>query len=147
MVQKGDVVQCDWHRARGGRTTNIHALVDVLGQSLRLALTPGNTPDVKGADLLIGEPIGMKRVIADRGYDSNHTRTALRKQGAIPVIPGRPNCRRPIQYDGRHYKDRWRVEAIFCRFRDFPRTATRYNELACNDLAGVALAAAIAFRL
>ena len=28
---------------------------------------PGNTSDVKGADLLIGETIGMKRVIADRG--------------------------------------------------------------------------------
>jgi hypothetical protein len=25
---------------------------------------------VKGADLLIGETVGMKRVIADRGYDA-----------------------------------------------------------------------------
>ena len=41
--------------SRGGRTTKIHALVDVLGRPLRLVLTPGNTSDVKGADLLIGE--------------------------------------------------------------------------------------------
>lgn len=43
----------------------------------------------KGADLLIGEPIGLKRVIADRGYDANRIRAALRDQGTIPVIPGR----------------------------------------------------------
>ena len=34
---------------------------------MRLFLTPSNTPDVKGTDLLIGEIIGMKRVIAERG--------------------------------------------------------------------------------
>ncbi|MFZ1744143.1 MAG: transposase [Pontixanthobacter sp.] len=45
--------------SRGGRTTKIHAHVDVLGRPLRLVLTPGNTSDVKGADLLIGENIGM----------------------------------------------------------------------------------------
>ncbi len=42
---------------------------------------------MKGADLLIGETIGMKRVIADRGYDANRIRAALREQGTIPVIP------------------------------------------------------------
>lgn len=55
--------------SRGGRTTNISTLVDILGRPLRFVLTPGNTSDVKGADLLIGETIGMKRVIADRGYN------------------------------------------------------------------------------
>ena len=77
--------------SRGGRTTKIHALVDVLGRPLRLALTPGNTSDIKGADLLIGEAVGMKRLIADRGYDANRLRATLRGQGTIPVIPGRRN--------------------------------------------------------
>ena len=123
-----------------GRTTKIHALVDVLGRPLRLVLTPGNTSDVKGADLLIGETIGMKRVIADRGYDANRIRTALREQGTIPVIPGRRNRKRPIQYDERRYKDR-------CRLKDFRRIATRYDKLARNFLSAVHLAAAIAFWL
>ncbi|MBB4860827.1 hypothetical protein HNO88_004172 [Novosphingobium chloroacetimidivorans] len=57
----------------------------------------------------------MKRVIAVRGYDANLIRAALRKQGTIPVIPRRRNCKRAIQYDERRYKDRWRMEAIFCR--------------------------------
>ncbi len=133
--------------SRGGRTTKIHALVDVLGRPLRLILTPGNTSDVKGADLLIGETIDMKRVIADRGYDANRIRTTLREQGTIPVIPGRRNRKRPIQYDERRYKDRWRVEAMFCRLKDFRRIATRYDKLARNFLSAVSLAAAVALWL
>ena len=103
--------------SRGGRTTKIHPLVDGLGRPFRLVLTPGNTSDVKGADLLIGETIGMKRVIADRGYDANRIRAASREQGTVPVIPGRRNRKRPIQYDERRYKDRWRVEAMFRRLK------------------------------
>lgn len=48
---------------------------------------PGNTSDVKGADLLIGETIGVKRVIADRGYDANRIRAALREQVHDPGDP------------------------------------------------------------
>lgn len=29
----------------------------------------------------------MKRLIADKGYDADRLRTAIRKQGTIPVIP------------------------------------------------------------
>ena len=133
--------------SRGGRTTKIHALVDLLGRPLRLVLTPGNTSDIKGADLLVGETAGMKRLIADRGYDANRLRATLRDQGTIPVIPGRRNRKRPIQYDERRYKDRWRVEAMFCRLKDFRRIATRYDRLARNYLSAGALAAAIAFWL
>ncbi len=133
--------------SRGGRTTKIHALVDLLGRPLRLALTPGNTSDIKGIDLLVDATVRMKRVIADRGYDANRLRAQLREQGTIPVIPGRRNRKRPIQYDERRYKDRWRVEAMFCRLKDFRRVATRYDKLARNFLSAVAFAAAIAFWL
>ena len=102
---------------------------------------------MKGADLLIGESIGMKRVIADRGYDANRIRAALREQGTIPVIPGRRNRKRPIQYDERRYKDRWQVEAMFSRLKDFRRIATRYEKLARNFISAVSLAAAVAFWL
>lgn len=109
---------------------------------------------MKGADLLIGETVGMKRVIADRGYDANRIRAALREQGTIPVIPGRRNRKRPIQYDERRYKDRWRVEAMFCRLKELGfarlrprRIATRYDKLARNFLSAVSLAAAVAFWL
>ncbi len=102
---------------------------------------------MKGADLLIAEPIGMKRVIADCAYDANRIRATLRNQGTIPVIPGRRNRKRPIQYAERRYKERWRVEAMFCRLKDFRRIATRYDKLARNFLSAVSLAAAVAFWL
>ena len=92
--------------------------------------------------MLIGENIGMKRVIADRGYDANRIRASLREQGTIPVIPGRRNRKRPIQYDERRYKDRWRVEAMFCRLKDFRRVATRYDKLAKSFLSFIHLACA-----
>jgi len=98
-------------------------------------------------ELLIDATIGMKRVITDRGYDANRLRATLRDQGTIPIIPGRRNRKRTIQYDERRYRDRWLVEAMFCRLKDFRRVATRYDKLARNYLSAVALAAAIAFWL
>lgn len=89
----------------------------------------------------------MKRLIADKGYDADRLRTMLRRQGTIPVIPGRRNRKRPIQYDQRRYKDRWQIEAMFCRLKDFRRVATRYDKLARNYLSAVHLAAAVAFWL
>lgn len=62
---------------------------------------------MQGADLLIGETVSMKRVIAERGYDANRIRATLHEQGPISVIPGCRNRKRPIQYDERRYKDRW----------------------------------------
>src|SRR3546814_12727273 len=90
----------------------------------------------------IGETVGMKRVIADRGYDANRIRATLREQGTIPVIPGHRNRKRPIQYDERRYKDRWRVEAMFCRLKDFRRIATRSEKHARRFLSAVSLPAA-----
>lgn len=97
--------------------------------------------------MLIDEAAGMKRLIADKGYDANRLRARIRAQGAIPVIPGRRSRKRPIQYDERRYKDRWRIEAMFCRLKDFRRVATRYDKLARNFLSAVHLAAAVAFWL
>ncbi len=102
---------------------------------------------MKGADLPIPHTMGMKRVIADRGYDANRLRSTLHNQKTIPVIPGRKNRKRKIKHDEKRYKDRWRVEAMFCRLKDFRRVATRYDKLARNYLSAVMLAAAVAYWL
>lgn len=60
---------------------------------------------------------------------------------------GRRNRKRPVQYNERRYKDRWRVEVMFCRLKDFRRIATPYDKLARNFLSAVSLAAAVAFWL
>ena len=60
-------------------------------------------------------------MIADRGYDPNRIRAALREQGTTPVIPRRPNRKRAIQDDER-------------RLKTFHRIGTHYDKLARNFL-------------
>ena len=81
----------------------------------------------------------MKRLIADRGYDADALRATLRATGTTPIIPGRRTRKKPVRHDRTRYKDRSRIEAAFCRLKDFRRVATRYDKLAANFLSGVAL--------
>ena len=131
--------------SRGGQTTKIHVLTDVLGRPAVIRLTPGNVSDIRVADDLIEAAGPVRHLIADRGYDANRLRHTLRSTGTIPVIPCRRSHRRPIRHDERRYRDRWRIEAAFCRLKDFRRVATRYDKLAVNFLSAVVLAAIIAF--
>ena len=87
----------------------------------------------------------IEAFLADKGYDANALRKRLRADGVKPIIPGRINRKRTIRYDEKRYKDRWRIEAAFCRLKDFRRVATRYDKLAVNFLSAVALATIIAF--
>lgn len=132
-------------RSRGGWTTKIHALTDVIGRPYALLLTPGNVADVKAAPELLARMGRARYVVADKGYDADPLRRALRQAGAVPVIPGGSNRKRAIRYDRQRYRGRHLIENAFCRLKDFRRVATRYDKLARNYLSGVALAAALAF--
>lgn len=131
--------------SRGGQTTKIHVLTDLLGRPAVIRLTAGNVSDVRAVDELLAAAGPIHRLIADKGYDADGLRRALKAAGTSPVIPGRINRKRPIRYDKARYRDRWRIEAAFCRLKDFRRIATRYDKLARNFLSAVALAAIIAF--
>ena len=132
--------------SRGGRTTKVHLVTDVVGRPAVIHLTPGNTSDIKSApELLARVPGRLRRLVADRGYDADDLRRDLRSAGATPVIPGRRTRKRTIRHDAKRYKDRWRIEAAFCRLKDFRRIATRYDKLAANFASAVALVAVIAF--
>jgi transposase len=130
--------------SRGGQTSKIHILTDVIGRPFSLCLTPGNVSGVRAAELLSEGLQGAKYLIADKGYDANAFRKALRDQGARPVIPGRSNRKRKITYDKARYRERHLVENAFCRLKDFRRIATRYDKLGQNTLAAVAIAAVVA---
>ncbi len=132
--------------SRGGQTTKIHLLTDVLGRPAVIHLTPGNAADVAAApDVLAAVPGRLRRLVADRGYDADALRRGLRAKGTKPVIPGRRCRKRAIRYDKRLYRDRWRIEAAICRLKDFRRVGTRYDKLAANFASAVALAAVVAF--
>lgn len=90
---------------------------------------------------------GARFLIADKGYDANSFRKSLRGAGARPVIPGRSNRKRPIDYDRPRYRDRHLIENAFCRLKDFRRVATRYDKLSANFLSAAALATLVAFWL
>ena len=108
-------------------------------------LTPGNVSDMRAAPNLLERARKPGVLLADKGYDADALRRSLRAAGTTPVIPGRRNRKRPIQYDKIRYRDRHLIENAFCRFKDFRRVATRYDKLAANFLSGVALATAVAF--
>lgn len=110
-------------------------------------LTAGNVSDITAAPSLLERGGRIGYLLGDKGYDAAALRRSLRGAGATPVIPGRRNRKKTIQYDKRRYRDRHRVENAFCRLKDFRRVATRYDKLAANFLSAVALVTAIAFWL
>jgi transposase len=112
-----------------------------------LLLSAGNTNDISMAAALIRAAGPIRRLLADRGYDADHLRKLLAEQGAEAVIPSTTSRRAPIPYDLVAYRDRNRVERMWCRLKDFRRIATRYDKLARNYLSGVMLAATCAYWL
>lgn len=131
--------------SRGGQTTKIHALSDTLGRPVALKLSAGNVADIKMADALLAEVEGCRYVLADKGYDSDALRDAIRAKGAKPVIPGRKSRKKTIRFDKTRYKFRWMIEAVFCRLKDFRRVATRYDKLARNYVSSLAIATIVAY--
>jgi transposase len=101
--------------------------------------------DITVADDLIKRAVGLRYLIADKGYDADALRKSLRKAGTVPVIPGRANRKRKVRYDKARYKERHLIENAFCRLKDFHRIATRYDKLSRNFLSAVALATILAY--
>jgi transposase len=83
-------------RSRGGWTTKVHALTDVLGRPYVPMLTAGNVSDVKAAPALLERAGRMRYLLGDKGYDANSLRKTLRENGTSPVIPGRRNRKHTI---------------------------------------------------
>ena len=67
-------------RSRGGWTTKIHALTDVIGRPFALMLTPGNVSDVAAAPALLERVTGMRYLLGDKGYDADRLGVRYAKQ-------------------------------------------------------------------
>ena len=107
--------------------TKIHALVNALGNPVRLLLGPGNEHDITKAPALI-QGIQAGAFIADKAYDSDEFVGMIKKAGAEPVIPSRKNKKRKRTLDKNLYADRNKIEGFFCRLKSFRRAATRYKK-------------------
>jgi transposase len=84
-----------------------------------------------------------KRLIADKAYDAMRLRAWLKAQRSRAVIPSTASRHKPFPLDRRAYKRRNLIERLFCRLKNWRRIATRYDRLARNYLATVALVSAI----
>jgi len=106
-------------------------------------VTPGQLGDVRAALALISPvpPAGV--LAADTAYDSNGLRQFLTERGTLPVIPNNPTRKRKHPFDEQAYKARNVIERMFCRLKDWRRIATRYDKLAINFAAAIAIAAII----
>jgi len=86
-----------------------------------------------------------KRLIAERGYDSNPVRARLARRGIEPIIPARSTHQRATHQDGRKLqRDRRRgiVERTFAWLGNFRRLVVRYERLITTDAGFLHLACA-----
>ena len=123
-------------------TTKIHAVVDALGNPVRLLLTGGQTHDsVPARKLLSG--IIAEYVLADKAYDTDSLLVDVENRGITAVIPPRRNRRVQREYDKHLYKERHLIECFFCKLKEFRRVASRYEKLGSTFLAMVTIAACL----
>lgn len=116
--------------SRGGKNTKIHALVDGLGNPIRLIFTGGEVNDSKqGVPLLEGFDINGSAVLGDKAFGTVEILTYIRKNGGIVVIPPKSNTVNTWDCDFYHYKERHLVECFFNKLKHFRRIATRYDKL------------------
>ena len=112
-----------------------------------LLLTEGQVSDYRGAATVLPALPDADVLIADRGYDSDWFREALRERNIEPCIPGRKNRKVPIDYDTELYKQRNLVERMFGRLKDWRRIATRYDRCAHTFMSAICIAATVIFWL
>ena len=68
-------------RTKGGLNTKLHAVTDARGRPLRFFMTAGQVSDYTGAAALLGSLPAAEWLIADRGYDADWFRDALKDKG------------------------------------------------------------------
>ena len=129
-------------RSRGGLSTKIHAVVDEQGRPVRLVLSAGQASDKTIAPPLIETLPPAKVSIADHGYDARALVEMVSAGGGQAHIPTQSNGRLQRSVDPALYRQRNLIERFFNKLKHFRRIATRFDKLARNFLAAVALASA-----
>lgn len=122
-------------------------MCDEQGRPRVLLLTEGQVSDYKGAATMPPAMPAAPVPIADRGYDADWFRQALRARGTRPCIPGRAGRSRPIRHGKQLYRARHKIEIMFGRLKDWRRIATRHDRCARTFMSAIALAATVLFWL
>jgi transposase len=116
------------------------------GQGIPLAIraesaTPAEVTLLEATmDQVPGTP---KRLVADRGYDSDPLRERMSQRGTELICPYRRNNRRRRHHDGRklrRYKHRWIVERTISWLGNYRRVLIRWERNVQHYLAFVHVA-------
>ena len=115
---------------------------------MHLSITPdfgvieGFLSDGKRADILFADELTKNvsgcYVLEDKGYDSDKHREKIMENHNIPVIPGRKNRLKPIEYDKEKFSIRRKIEHFFGMLKENRRLALRFEK---SDLAFMAFIA------
>lgn len=120
-------------------STKVHATVDALGNPTGFHLTPGQSHDLQGADVLLTDTPGQT-VIADKWHDAQaRLIQPLLEKGKEAVIPSRCTNKQQREYDRHLYQARHLIESFFARLKQYRAIATRYDKTACNFLGAIHL--------
>jgi len=115
-------------RSRGGPTTKIHAVADALGRLVHFLLTAGNVNDCTPASELL-ETVPAENVLGDKAYDTDEIVKTIQTNGGNAVVPSKSNRKVIRPLDTERYKNRNKIERLFCRLKVFRGIATRYAKL------------------
>lgn len=95
-----------------------------------MLLSEGQMSDYKGAALMLDALPRAKALLGDRGYDADWFRKALADRNITACIPSKKNRKVQIQHDAVLYRQRYKIENMFGRLKDWRRILTRYERCA-----------------
>ena len=109
-------------------------------------LTPGQVHDSQAVETVMEDvKHGEYRVCTmDKAYADTKVRAQIEAKGAVQCVPPKSNTKNPWEYDKEMYKNRNKIERLFCSLKGgFRRIATRYDKLSSTFLSMVYFGAAI----
>ncbi|MBB3860200.1 transposase [Novosphingobium hassiacum] len=112
-----------------------------------MLLSEAQISDYKGAALMIDPLPRAKALLAYQGYDADWFRAALSERGITPCIPSKVNRKVPIPHDTVLYRQRHRIENMFCKLKDWCCIHTRYDRYAHTFMSAICIAATVIFWL
>jgi transposase len=142
QFRSGEKRGCGVGKTKRGKGTKWMVVVDGAGLPLGDHLHSASPSEVKLVEATLatvcvrrrhraGRPRQkLRRLIADRGYDSDPLRNELARRGIELIAPHRKNRRKPPTQDGRalrRYRRRWIVERTFAWLGNFRRLVVRYD--------------------
>jgi transposase len=130
-------------KTRRGKGTKCMVVVDGRGVPVGVQLASAQIAECRLAESTLqqvkvpragrGRPRShLRRVIADRGYDSDALRTRLKQCGTELIVPYRKNIRNRKFEDKRklrRYRKRWKIERTNAWLQNFRRIQVRYDRI------------------